>query len=89
MNKTIKYKPLRFNKAELHLTTVFESDDIGRPMVAIDFISAYQEVDKTSYPQLSLVPKTITKRVFNLLVENMRKALTEQGVLVEENKEEL
>ena len=80
------YEPLRLNKAELHLKTIFESDD-GRPMAAIDFTSAYHETDKMSFPQLSLAPKTITKRVFNLLVENMRKALTEQGILVEENKE--
>lgn len=82
------YEPLRLNKAELHLRTVFESDD-GRPMVAIDFTSAYHETRGMNYPQLSLVPKAITKKAFDILVENMRKALTEQGILVEENKEEL
>lgn len=82
------YEPLRLNKAELHLRTIFESDD-GRPMVAIDFTSAYHETRDMDYPQLSIAPDTITKRAFDILVENMRKALTEQGILVEENKEEL
>ena len=83
-----KYEPLRFNKAELHLKTIFESDD-GRPMVAIDFTSAYHETRGMDYPQVSLVPKTITKYAFNILVENMRKALTKQGILVEEAEVEL
>lgn len=86
MKKT--YEPLRFNRAELRLRTIFESDD-GLPMGAIDFTATYNETDKMGRPQLSLVPKTITKYVFNALVENMRRALTEQGILVEENKEEL
>ena len=82
------YEPLRLNKAELHLRTIFESDD-GRPMVAIDFTSAYHETRDMDYPQLSIAPDTITKHAFNILVENMREALTERGILVEENKEKL
>ncbi len=82
-----KYEPLRFNKAELHLRTIFESDN-GHPMVAIDFTSAYHETRGMNHPQLSIAPDTITKAAFNLIVENMRKALTERGILVEENKED-
>ena len=81
------YKPLRLNKAELHLRTIFESDN-GKPMVAIDFTSSYHETRDMNYPQLSIAPDTITKHAFNILVEKMRQVLTERGILVEENKEE-